>query len=76
MPKNDKEDYDKIQEKIQQLIKYRKILEPIFSKKNFEPKKVISDKLKDILSEELPKVPEKKLDDIIQRVQKEILGVI
>ena len=73
---DDNKDYDKIKEKIERLKKYRKILEPIFSKENFAPKQIVSDKLKDIISEEFEDIPKKTLKKILSRFEKEILGVI
>ena len=73
---DDNKDYDKIKEKIEQLKKYRKILVPIFSKENFAPKQIVSDKLKDIISEEFEDIPKKTLKKILSRFEKEILGVI
>ena len=74
------EDYAKIKERLKTLIKYRDKIDNMLSGGGlFNPKVAITATLKDIILEELPEDldnKEKRVEEILKRVEKEILGAM
>ena len=79
--KEDPEEYAKIKERIKTLIQYRDKLDSIINKKGglFNARVAITTKLKEIIVAELPEDldhKEERVDEIVKRVEKEILGAM
>ena len=71
-------EYEKIKNRIKDLIKYRDSIDAILNKKGglFNARVAITEKLKEIIIDELPEDLDHKkerVDEIIARVEKEIL---
>tara|TARA_Y100001937_G_scaffold128294_1_gene203813 strand:- start:36393 stop:36647 length:255 start_codon:yes stop_codon:yes gene_type:complete len=78
LKKDRPEEYEKIKNRIKDLIKYRDSIDAILNKKGglFNARVAITEKLKEIIIDELPEDLDHKkerVDEIIARVEKEIL---
>jgi hypothetical protein len=81
LAKDDPKEYEKIKARIKTLIEYRDKIEDVLNNKGglFNPRVAITAKIKEIITDELPtELSHKKevVDEIIKRIEKEVLGAM